>query len=92
MSQNEFNDIHENHIVDDYLQFSVGDRAFIQKFLFLDYLEVWNIEQWSRLRGTSLKDKIEADMYLHVQAERYETAQLYRDVLERYKKDIQQFG
>ncbi len=84
--------MYEHFINDGYLDLDPEVQEFCQRFLFLEYLDDW---EQNRLRGEGiplgLEHWIYSDMYLHVHHENYETAQLYKDTIDRYKIDLPEF-
>lgn len=91
MDPRELRDIGLNHIVEDYFEYTPEERAIMQKFLFMDYVEVISVSPRSHSGRVDLVEKIEEDMGAHLKCERYETVQLYQDTLDRYHKDFERY-
>ena len=84
--------MYHNHIVPEYFELNEEQQDFTQRFLFLDYLEEWEVARFRKLnKGITLYRQMEADMWMHKADEEYETVQLYMDVLNRFKKDMIDF-
>ena len=84
--------MYHNHIVPEYFELNEEQQDFTQRFLFLDYLEEWEVARFRKLnKGITLYRQMEADMWMHKADEEYETVQLYMDVLDRFKKDMIDF-
>lgn len=76
-----------------YLQLDDEQKDFIQRLLFLDYVEDWEQSLFKKGgRGLpSVKVRIEQDLKYLVNDEEYEQAQLYYDILKRYENDFDDF-
>ena len=84
--------MHTDHVIPEYFELDREQKEFMQRFLFLDYAEEWNVLRFRKDdTATTLEIKLETDMYLHKADENYETVQLYLDVIERYKNEFHQF-
>ena len=82
----------ELHQHDDYFELDEEQRDFLQRLLFLDYLEALEEMKFKLLgRRPHLAYVIQADMQYHIENESYETAQLYMDIAKRFKKEIIDF-
>ena len=82
----------ELHQHDDYFELDAEQRDFLQRLLFLDYLESLEVMEFKLLgRRPHLAYTIHADMEHHIKNESYETAQLYKDMAKRFKKEIIDF-
>lgn len=79
------------HTDTDYPNYSKSQQEFMQRMLFLDYVDEWEVEHFHGRPYPGLLNAITEDMLEYEMAEQYETCQLYRDILERYKKDIEEF-
>ena len=78
------------YIDPDYLTYNGDDKSFMQRALFLEYLEDWEVSQF---KGDpySLLEELDRDLKELQDLEYYEVCQLYQDILHRFKKDIEEF-
>lgn len=79
----------EHFITDEYFTYDTDTKLYCQKVLFLEYLEEWDRLRFLDETTHTLGTIIEADMFIHLYHERYETGQLYKDTLERYHEDLE---
>jgi len=74
-----------------YFTLSEDSKEFSQRVLFLEYFEEWERCHFHKFTQHTFKSFILADMYMFLHAENYETVQLYTDVLERYKIELNKY-
>lgn len=79
----------ERFIQRDYFGLRDDVKEFSQRILFLEYLDEWDHLIYTGQTEHSLYTIILADMYILLHREEYETVQLYKDTLERYRIDIE---
>tara|TARA_R110001632_G_scaffold92880_1_gene198196 strand:+ start:722 stop:985 length:264 start_codon:yes stop_codon:yes gene_type:complete len=84
-------ELYENFTNVDYFNLPPDEQEFCQRFLFLEYIEAWEYSRAREGLQGALKEFIMADMYLHIHDENYETAQLYQDMIDRYKIELPNF-
>jgi len=83
--------MYDHFVNEEYLRLDNDLKEFTQRFLFLEYLEEWEQTRFKTKIKITLHQMLFVDLQLHIQDENYETAQLYKDVMERYKKDLPEF-
>ena len=77
---------------EDYFQLDDEQRDFLQRLLFFEYIEELEVIAFKLGRKRPhLAYAIHADMEHHIKNESYETAQLYKDMAKRFKKEIIDF-
>tara|TARA_R110001632_G_scaffold191972_1_gene312779 strand:+ start:193 stop:447 length:255 start_codon:yes stop_codon:yes gene_type:complete len=83
--------MYDHFVNEEYLRLDIDLKEFTQRFLFLEYLEEWEQTRFKTNIKITLEQMLFVDLQLHIQDENYETAQLYKDVMERYKIDLPEF-
>ena len=83
--------MYDHFVNEEYLRLDNDLKEFTQRFLFLEYLEEWEQTNFKTNIKITLEQMLFVDLQLHIQDENYETAQLYKDVMERYKIDLPEF-
>jgi len=78
-----------------YFSLDEEQKDFIQRLMFYDYLEQHEVAKWRKGKIKKvllpLYDTLISDMLLLSQEEDYQSCALYRDVVERFKNEIQEF-
>jgi hypothetical protein len=76
--------------VGDYFKLSKDEKELLQRFLFLDYLEEWEV---ATLKGYQYKiyDQMREQLKEMIRIQNYEVCGLYVDTMKRYKTDIEEF-
>ena len=80
-----------DHEISEYFTFNAKEKDYIQRFLFLQYLEEWEVSRFKGVHEYTLHDTILTDKLLHLNHESYETCQLYEDVLQRFKYELKEY-
>ncbi len=75
----------------EYLIYDQEQKDFMQRMLFMEYLEDWEVSRFHGRPHHGFENSLVMDMIDYEEAECYEICQLYRDTLERFKQDIREF-
>ena len=75
----------------DYFELDNEQRDFLQRLLFFEYIEELEVMEFKLGRKPILAILLKEDMQYHIEQESYETAQLYKDIAKRFKKEIINF-
>lgn len=74
----------------DYFKLSKEEKELLQRFLFLEYLEEWEV---ATFKGYTYKiqDQMKEQLKELIRQQNYEVCALYVDTMKRYKTDIEEF-